>query len=562
MKSLYYTILVALCFVACTDLTETAYSSLTSNVYYSNKQAVENAVNAIYEFGYPCAWEDALYNIQELTADQLAWTQKGKHGWDGGEWIALHRHEWTDNTGTINSAFVKPFQGIGLANLAINDISKLDYKALGITDREIEGYLGELYTARAWYYLFLIDMFRSVPIVTDNVTVKGQSSPKDVFNFIEGDLLNAINMLPEKAPIGHFSKTAAAAMLVRLYLNAEVYIGENRREDCKRYAQAIIDNKFGGDYELEDDYRGPFKSGINGYYSKENIFEFPHKYAVNWFAYMYNAFIHFKLRDALGNTLGGNNGIHLTPSRDLEGKLYKDKLGMPFEKFPDGDFRKQQFTLIDANCNYEGFFLIGQQYELDKEKGYGYDLSKPITGTEEWSDKPLCFIDQVGRFSEKPNGRWLEGSNMLTGEENSGIRLLKFPWLPENKGCQDNSTPEIRMAEIYYSLAECYYRDDDKEMAAKLLDKVRKRNYPEDLWNSLSYEKNLSKLTDDEFVDEWGREFLAEKRRRTDLVRWGRFTESWWDKKRDRNDKEYNYFPIPYRALSSNPKLKQTTPGW
>lgn len=43
--------------------------------------------------------------------------------------------------------------------------------------------------------------------------------------------------------------------------------------------------------------------------------------------------------------------------------------------------------------------------------------------------------------------------------------------------------------------------------AAKLLDAVRKRNFPASIWAEQSYEANIAKLTDQEFIDEWGREF-------------------------------------------------------
>lgn len=126
--------------------------------------------------------------------------------------------------------------------------------------------------------------------------------------------------------------------------------------------------------------------------------------------------------------------------------------------------------------------------------------------------------------------------------------------------CQ--SAPEIRLAEIYYMLAEIHYRAGDKTKAAELLDYVRIRNYPADQWNKYSYAQNPALLTDQEFIDEWGREFIGERRRRMDLVRWGRFGDTWWDKSADPNDKEYSIFPIPKRQLDANPLLKQTTKGW
>jgi hypothetical protein len=52
-----------------------------------------------------------------------------------------------------------------------------------------------------------------------------------------------------------------------------------------------------------------------------------------------------------------------------------------------------------------------------------------------------------------------------------------------------------------------------------------------------------SQLTDQEMLDEWGREFLVEGRRRTDLIRWGQI------------------FPIGQNVLNVSTQLKQN-PGY
>jgi hypothetical protein len=68
-------------------------------------------------------------------------------------------------------------------------------------------------------------------------------------------------------------------------------------------------------------------------------------------------------------------------------------------------------------------------------------------------------------------------------------------------------------------------------------------------------------LTEDELLDEWGREFFAEGRRRTDLVRWNKFsTGVWWDKTADA-DNHTEIFPIPRDFLGADHNLKQN-PGY
>lgn len=62
-----------------------------------------------------------------------------------------------------------------------------------------------------------------------------------------------------------------------------------------------------------------------------------------------------------------------------------------------------------------------------------------------------------------------------------------------------------------------------------------------------------------EMLDEWGREFIGEMRRRTDLCRFNRFTEAWWDKPQSESFREI--LPISRTAFSSNPQLQQN-PGY
>ncbi len=555
IKILYILLLVGLVMPSCTKLNEEPFSDLTSDSYYKDKNSVMAAVVRPYEHGQWCGWDGDRWDISELTADQFVWTQKGKHGYDGGDWIRLHGHTWTPDDGHINGGWVGPYQGIAQCNIIIADITKLDFNKLSLTDTDKAHYISELRTLRAWFYLFLIDYFRTVPIIEKPQEIKAQSTAAEVFTYIEKELKESLPGLPINGKVGRWDQGGAASLLVRLYLNAKKWIGTDKYIECAAVAQDIINGKY-GTYTIDTDYRGPFRSGINGYRSPENIFEFPHAKNIYEFGWMYNAMMHYQERFSIDNDWGGYNGISLTPSRDGDGNLYTDKLGMPYESFSSDDVRKQPFRTTGLGAKYEGFFLIGQQYAFNKTQGYGFDSTVKINGTEEYNGRPLSFVDQVGRFSEKPSGRWGEGSHVTTGEENTGVRLIKFPWLPMSQNLfQFNSATEIRLAEIYYSLAECKYRAGNIADAAKLLDVVRKRNFTDGKWTINSYELNPSKLTDDEFIKDLGREFIGERHRRTDLVRWDRFGKQWWDKTEDAKDR--SVFPIPARALNSNPLLKQ-----
>ena len=152
-------------------------------------------------------------------------------------------------------------------------------------------------------------------------------------------------------------------------------------------------------------------------------------------------------------------------------------------------------------------------------------------------------------------------STIATAEENSGIRVTKVcprPTQTDKKLMFNPDIPVIRLAEIYYMLAECKMRQGDKKGAAELINKVRKRYFENGNDPDPVTETNLDKYR---MLDEWMEEFVAEGRRRTDLIRWDAYvTEDWWDHKAT-NNKNFNRFPVYYSILEANQKLKQN-PGY
>lgn len=152
-------------------------------------------------------------------------------------------------------------------------------------------------------------------------------------------------------------------------------------------------------------------------------------------------------------------------------------------------------------------------------------------------------------------------SDMNHGDHNSGVFPVKYPVCPDGDDHRITSAYiEIRLAEIYYTLAECKYRAGDKAGAASLLNAVRKRNYPEA--SASLYKADGSQLNDQEMLDEWGREFLVEGRRRTDLIRWGVFNSgAWWDKQPDA-DNHTEIFPIGINVLNASGATLKQNPGY
>ena len=176
----------------------------------------------------------------------------------------------------------------------------------------------------------------------------------------------------------------------------------------------------------------------------------------------------------------------------------------------------------------------------------------------------LCIRDAVGQFYDLPEGQWPSNkdSRMENGDMNSGYHFVKYPmYSDDDKGQIESDYVEMRLPEVIYMLAECKLRNGDASGAGQLLNSVRKRNYPQANLSQVLYAPDgAAKLDMDEMLDEWGREFFAEGRRRIDLIRFGRFTDGWWDKTPDTDDHTI-IFPIMREVLDANPALKQN-PGY
>lgn len=561
----------ALSLGSCTDLDENLYDQVGSENYYNTKNDVIRAVFRPFEHAF---WSiGSRHVLNELTADQLI--TPTRDGWwnDGGKWERLHYHTWTvDDLGEAQTEWNGCFQGIMQCNLVIEDLNRFKPESFGFTEAEFNNLRAQCRALRAWFYIRLLDAFRNVPLVTtySDRPSNPQAEPKEVFDFIESELKDCTSLLVRKVGLGNnatiqgqWTQAAAAALLVRLYLNAEVYVGEDHYKDCETYAQAIIDGQY-GDYALADRWDAAFDWDNDT--CDEVIFGFPGSRGYTHWHYdgdTYGWTVPAKAADFFNDTksgVGHNTKYAASPSYDLDGNLYDYELGMPVQNFRkyEGDERMKFYTNL-GNSRREGMFLFGYLEYKDSETGE----TKRLRAPEQPYD--LYLRDAVGRFQSLDPTRWPadKTSKLSTGDHNSGWHFVKYPFYDDNDPNQLASDyTEIRLPEVIYSLAEAKMRQGDRTSAAKLLNSVRKRNYPADKLDDVLYSpEGKVRFDEKEMLDEWGREFFAESRRRIDLIRFGKFnTGRWWDKTPDADD-HTALFPITRTILNSNPNLVQN-PGY
>lgn len=558
---------------SCTDLDETLYDQVGTQNYYNTKNDVIRATFRPFEHAF---WSICSRHVlNELTADQLI--TPTRDGWwdDGGKWRRLHYHEWNvEDGGDAQTEWNGCFQGIMQCNYVIEDLDKLDPAKFGFSQPEFDNLKAQCRALRAWFYLRLLDGFRNVPLAVSFNDVKlnteGQVEPKVIFQFIESELTDCLSLLAKKDALGtqaniqgQWTQAGAAALLVRLYLNAEVYIGESKYTECAKVAQDILDGEY-GTYQVADRWDAAFDWDNDN--CDEVIFGFPASQGYSFWNYQGDTYwwtvparARYYFNDTKAKGGDHNTKYAASPSYAPNGELYNYTLGMPIQKFRKyaGDERMKLYRNL-GDSRREGLFLYGA-LEYTDENGQKKKVKAPEV------DYDLYIRDAVGKFQGLAPEKWLTASSstLRDGDHNSGWHFAKYPFYSDDDAHQmESDYTEIRLPEIIYSLAECKLREGKKADAAKLLNSVRRRNYPQDKLAEVLYAPEGSATLDmDEMLDEWGREFFAESRRRIDLIRYNKFTSgTWWDKNPDA-DEHTKIFPIMRPILNANPALVQN-PGY
>lgn len=595
MKKIFNTLALAaaaLSLTACFDLTEQAFNRIEKDNFYQNEASVKGAVASVY-YTAEGSFGEYFFYLNEFSADQIAWRvwNGGTWGWDNAEKFVLSSHTWTSQSVIIQSAWNNTWGAIGECNSIIHDLETLDLEAIGVSPEHAAQYIAEMRCLRAWCYYNLFEVWGGALPLNTEVTseVPGSAAEnfdegcKVIYDFLITELDECLAGLPKNS-VNRMNQATNRMIKARLLLNAPVFIKEDHFSECATLCQSIINGEF-GTYALADDYRDIYNpDNVN---CPEVVFALAYEYgksAGNAYNMRDVTFLPYNAFGDPLSILGSNNDqgrwncVIIAPSHDNSGTVlptggtdtggksflfdYGDKLGAVYDRFDDRDIRKKPYH-ADTNGNWEGLFLMGAQVD--------YYTGVPLPADNSDRDgQDLVYVDQVGTFQNK--GREL--ATVMSphwGETNSGFRMLRYPILPDVCGVDFRDTDEVefRLAEVYYMLAECKLRAGDVNAAKDLVNQVRKRYYKASDWTTVQNEPGpgFDAFDLDWMLNEWGKEFLCEgRRRRTDLRRFDKFTQGqWWffgrgegdDFYPAQRDRKYEWFPLPEAALTVNPGLVQ-----
>jgi len=583
---------------ACTNLDEKVYDRIDAGVYYQNEASVKGALAAIYgQMSSTLAGEN-FFHLSEYPADQITWRvwNGGLWGWDEAMKTVLSWHNWTSETTIIREAWNNSWTGIGLANLLLNDLQGLSAASIGMSDGKLAQYVAEVRTLRAWNYYCIFELWGgALPLNTSaGSEVPGTADPdwdtscKKIYDFIATELDETVGALAQDdanhSMVNRANQAMNRMLKARLLLNAEVFIGEKHYDECEALSKEILNGKY-GNYDLDSNYRN--------LYSIENVKSPEVVFALACEDGQGSANSISNVRTMVGMPLdyeqyfeqkydgiGGWNCVCLVPSYDNSGTVlpgggtigakcflgdYGDKLGAPYERFDDRDIRKQNYVYDTSTKTHgPGMFLKGL---IRANFGTG----EPMASDAERKGQDLDYVDQLGTFLNV--GRDLETvMSPRWGENNSGIRLVKYPLYPADasEGFKSIDDVQFRLAEVYYNIAECEMRKGNGDVAKEYVDAVRQRYFKTgDRTSALSIPgPGFTAFDMDWMLSEWGKEYLGEgNRRRTDLRRFDKFTQGqWWFWGRAtedgvslpaKRDRKFEWYPLPQTAISVNPGLIQ-----
>ena len=541
----------------------TFYSQVVPDIFYNSQDAVWQRFNRPFtHWRWYVGSSEGRWKLQELGTDELCLPTRGSDWYNSAVFQKFHHHEYTEDMDAIEEGWKGFAMGIALAWDALEDLEEVDFNALGFEEGVRASMLNQQKALIASFYLDGLDLFGGVPLYTTTQSkVLGRSTDLETFNFIDSLLKEAIPDLPLKEElgakeIGSIHRAAGAALQARLYFNAKSYIGKEMFAEAAQICQDIINGKY-GKYALETDWTNIF--GFDNETCPEIIWSVPSQNAkLETDGMRWSLMVPYNYRNYLGGLegSGSNNGCGLVPSLDPAGKRYSYKLGGVYAKFHEKDVRKKPYVYLGGG-KYEGMFIVGKLVNPTNQ-------SWTCTGSREYAGEVIEVVDQVAYFARVGSAEYptIESlpSTIATAEENSCVRVTKVSPRPnqdEKNRKGDPDIPFIRLTEIYYMLAECKMRAGDSQGAAELINTVRKR-YFEGVDPDPVTASNLDKYR---MLDEWQMEFVAEGRRRMDLVRWDAYvTEEWWDHKAT-NATHLNRFPIHYAVRGANSLLEQN-PGY
>ncbi|MFC0780361.1 RagB/SusD family nutrient uptake outer membrane protein [Flavobacterium sp. HJSW_4] len=447
-----------------------------------------------------------LFVTQEFPTDEaiVAWSDDGLP--------AINGQKWSPSNQFLYGIFSRAFYEISVANEFLRQTTdeKLTERNVdAATKAEIVRFRAEVRFLRAFSYVNLMDLFGNVPITTEKDPVgffyPEQKTRAEVFAFVESELKDIDNTLaPSKA--NEYGRVDKTAAK---FLLAQIYLNSKVYTGTERFSEvATICNDIvtSSGYTFANvPYRYLF-SADNDRNGAQSEFIFP--------------------------IIGDGNAIRATGG------------GMSF--------------ILHASIG-------GSMVSADQGMNGGWSGIRTRPEFVQLFPDATATSDKRGTFYT--NGQTLDIADY--GVFTNGYAVTKYTNInSDGSAAQRNDIPDtdfpmFRLSDVYLMYAEATLRGATTGNIATALEYVNKIRV-----RAGAGIITTSDLTLDFLLDERARELFWECHRRTDLIRFGKFTggsKIWQWKGGVKNgsgtDSYRDLMPIPAKTIQANPTLKQN-PGY
>lgn len=438
------------------------------------------------------------FNLQECGTDEVAST------WLEGDKVGdLTYLRWDANDTWVSDMYYHIYYTIALCNEFLRNAGDNQIAGFSESDQtNIRHYRAETRFIRALAYYHALDFFRNIPFVTENDPVGSFIPPRytgqQVFEYIESEL-KAINADMLSRNEAEYGRASRAAAYTLL---AKLYLNAKVYTGTERYTDCITACKevIAEGYTLEPEYAKLFNAD-NDKRTNEIILPLTvdAEHTVSWGATTYI------ICGEVSNT---------------------------------SDYQKPEAYGVTAAW---GMFRIRGEVPALFEEGDERAMF--------FTEGQTQYLDVIDNQS---NGYFVEKWTNLTDAGEAASNTVD--------GGVNTDFPMFRLADVYLMLAESVVRGgqgSDITTALGYVNQLRQRAFGSDAGNISSGE-----LTPDFILDERARELYWECTRRTDLIRYDKFTTAkylwqWKGGVKDgvAVDSKYNIYPIPQTDLTANPNL-------
>jgi hypothetical protein len=521
MKRIKYILVIILATTlnSCHDLELDISTQLTEDNFPTREEhyiAAAAAAYSAFRFDYAIKY----WFLQTLSTDEAIMPARGGNWYDQGRYEQLHKHTWTADHGFVLDTWNYLSNVIANTNKVIELIGEGD-------DADRLKAIAELRVLRALTYYMMMDLWGNIPVVTKfgDVTPPGTTPREEVFTFIENEIQESLPYLSSETGLptyGRPNKYTAYALLAKMYLNATVYNGTNRLNDAIIACDSVIN---AGDYQVESDYKKMFFFN-NGPSIKEFIFAVPFNPTTPNGYMLHN-------RYWLPRSLRKKYSLNYDPSAPMS------TIPSFYAYFDDPDDIRTQLWLTGKQ-----YFFNGTPITVNTTK-IGFD--ETYTGSD--AKDPIVYHVELTPNIELRGTRPFDTGNDEKSW-NMGYRSIKYyPDSTSSNRNQNTDVPVFRYSDILLMKAEAILRGGTATQGhtpVSLVNEVRSKRTTADALADV----------DLEFIyEERAREFVGENWHRNDMIRFGKFEDSWGFK--TDSDVRKRLYPIPTNARQLNPLLEQ-----